>query len=357
LLPLGKDATITTQQMAMDATPNAVWNVDTVALLAMRALVLLYHVETASVQALNCATTATQQAVMDAALPVLLRQDGNAPRLVLASVQRAFGSQETKCVETARHSGQKRILLISVMMATLPASMGARPRAQSSADTAVPEALRLLSPVVTQPAEMARSLATRYATTTTFLLGMDAVRAALKKLDGNAHTWHAVNQFAIQFVETGLSMEVNNATVLLGAAQHARPSADSPALTVHVRQSAEMARSLVTRYATTTTLLLGMDAVRAALKKLDGNAQHHHAVSVNRFAAQFVETHMSLEVKHATMATRETVMGAAQHAPSSADSTALTVHVRQSAETARSLATRYATTTTLLVGMGAVRTA
>jgi hypothetical protein len=152
-------------------------------------------------------------------------------------------------------------------------------------------------------------------------------------------------------------MEVNNATVLLGAAQHARPSADSPALTVHVRQSAEMARSLVTRYATTTTLLLGMDAVRAALKKLDGNAQHHHAVSVNRFAAQFVETHMSLEVKHATMATRETVMGAAQHAPSSADSTALTVHVRQSAETARSLATRYATTTTLLLGMGAVRTA
>jgi hypothetical protein len=76
----------------MDATPLAVWNVDTVALLVMRALVLLYHVETESVQALNCATTATQQVAMDAALSVLLRQDGNAPRLVVVSVQRAFGS-------------------------------------------------------------------------------------------------------------------------------------------------------------------------------------------------------------------------------------------------------------------------
>jgi hypothetical protein len=85
-------ATITTQQVAMDATPLAVWSVDTIALLAMRALVMLYHVEMESVQALNCATTATQQVAMDAALSALLRQDGNASRVVIVSVQHAFGS-------------------------------------------------------------------------------------------------------------------------------------------------------------------------------------------------------------------------------------------------------------------------
>jgi len=94
LLPLGKNrVTITTQQVAMDAAPLAVWNVDTVALLAMRALVLLYYVETESLQSpLNFATTTTQQVAMDAALSALLKQDGNASRLVVASVQRAFGS-------------------------------------------------------------------------------------------------------------------------------------------------------------------------------------------------------------------------------------------------------------------------
>ena len=76
----------------MDATPLAVWSVDTVALLAMRALVLLYRVGTESVQALNCATTTTQQVAMDAALSALLRQDGIASRIVIASIQRAFGS-------------------------------------------------------------------------------------------------------------------------------------------------------------------------------------------------------------------------------------------------------------------------
>ena len=68
----------------MDATPLAVWSVDTVALLAMRALVLLYRVETESVQALNCATTATLRMAMDAALAALLKQDGNASRIVIA---------------------------------------------------------------------------------------------------------------------------------------------------------------------------------------------------------------------------------------------------------------------------------
>jgi hypothetical protein len=87
-----KSATITTQQVAMDATPLAVWNVDTNALLTIRALVLLYHVETESVQALNCATTTTQQVAMDAALAALLKKGGNASRIVIASIQRAFGS-------------------------------------------------------------------------------------------------------------------------------------------------------------------------------------------------------------------------------------------------------------------------
>ena len=76
----------------MDATPLAVWSVDTVALLAIGALVLLYRVETESVQALNCVTTTTQQVAMDAALSALLKQDGNASRIVIASLQRAFGS-------------------------------------------------------------------------------------------------------------------------------------------------------------------------------------------------------------------------------------------------------------------------
>jgi hypothetical protein len=169
-------------------------------------------------------------------------------------------------VETARHSGQKRIFLISVMMATLLAMMGARPGAESSADTTAREATRLLSTLVTQPAETARSLASKHVTTATLLV-VDAVISALSNLDGDAQNHqHAVyHRSAMQFVETGLSMEVNNATVVLGAAQHARPSADSPALAVHVRQPAETARSLATSNATTTTLLVGMDAVRAAL--------------------------------------------------------------------------------------------
>ena len=87
-----KIATITTQQVAMDAAPPALWSVDTVALLAVRALVLLYRVETESELALKCATTTTQQVAMDAAMSALLKQDGIAPRAVIASIQRAFGS-------------------------------------------------------------------------------------------------------------------------------------------------------------------------------------------------------------------------------------------------------------------------
>ena len=59
------------------------------------------------------------------------------------------------------------------------------------------------------------------------------------------------------------------------------------------------------------------------------------------------------------MATSKMMMGAVQNARSSADSTALPVtqaHVRQSAETALSLAMRHATSATLVV-VDAVRTA
>ena len=70
-----------------------------------------------------------------------------------------------------------------------------------------------------------------------------------------------------------------------------------------------------------------------------------------------VETGLPLVVNNATMATRETMMGAAQHARPSADSTALAVYVRQSAETALSLTARHVTTATRVVGMDAVRTA
>jgi hypothetical protein len=106
-------------------------------------------------------------------------------------------------------------------------------------------------------------------------------------------------------------------------------------------------------------MLMGMDAVRTALlQRTDGHANASHAVY--RFALKFVETGSSLRENSATMATREMVMGATQHARSSADSTALEVTqagVRQGAETVRSLATRHATTATLLMVMDAVRTA
>ena len=81
-------------------------------------------------------------------------------------------------METARHSGQKEIFLISVMMATVQTSMGARPSAQSSVDTTVTAARRLLSTLVTQGAETGSLLATRHVTTATMLMGMDAVRTA-----------------------------------------------------------------------------------------------------------------------------------------------------------------------------------
>jgi hypothetical protein len=111
----------------------------------------------------------------------------------------------------------------------------------------------------------------------------------------------------------------------------------------------------------TTATLLVVDAVRAALSNLDGDAQHHQHAVHHRFALKFVETGTSKELNSATMATREMVMGATQHARSSADSSARTkARVRQlrlTVETARSLATRHVTTATLMVGMDAVRTA
>ena len=175
-------------------------------------------------------------------------------------------------METARHSGQKGIFLISVMMATVQTSTGARPSAQSSADTTAMEATRLLSTLVTQAAETGSALASKHVTTATLLVRMDAVRSALQNMDGFAHKSLAENRFALKFVETGSSLRENNATMttremVMGATQHARSSADSTALAVTqacVRQSAETARSLATRHVTTATLLVGMDAVRTA---------------------------------------------------------------------------------------------
>ena len=108
----------------------------------------------------------------------------------------------------------------------------------------------------------------RVARATSATRGQDAQRvrqASTRRLMDSAS--------ALKFVETGLGLEVNNATIttlilVMGAAQHARSSADTTALAVtqaRVRQPAETARSLATSNATTTTLLVGMDAVRAAL--------------------------------------------------------------------------------------------
>jgi len=159
------------------------------------------------------------------------------------------------------------------MMATVQRAMGARPSAQSSADTTATAARRLLSSLVTHGAETGSSLATRHATTATMLMGMDAVRTALlHSMDGHAHASHAVYRFALKFVETGSSLREKGATMatremVMGAAQHARSSADSAAPVVThagVRQGAETARSLATRHATTATMWMGMDAVRTA---------------------------------------------------------------------------------------------
>jgi hypothetical protein len=73
-------------------------------------------------------------------------------------------------------------------------------------------------------------------------------------------------------VETGSSLKVKDAMMatrqmVMGAAQDARSSADSPALPVtqaHVRQHAETALSLATRHATSAALVV-VDAVRSAL--------------------------------------------------------------------------------------------
>ena len=171
----------------------------------------------------------------------------------------------------------------------------------------------------------------------------------------------------MKFVETGSSLREKVATMttrlLVMGAAHAQSSVDTSALPVAcVRQSAETAFSLAVSNATTTTLMMVMDlvdAVRSALQNLDGNAHHQKVHAVHRFAMKFVETGSSLRENIATMATRTMVMGAANHARSSADTTALVTQacVRQCAETARSLTTRHATTATLLVGMDAVRTA
>ena len=151
----------------------------------------------------------------------------------------------------------------------------------------------------------------------------------------------------------------------MGVRPSAQSSADTTATAARrqqstvVTQAAETGSSLATRHATTATMLMGMAAGRTALLySMDGHARASHVVY--RCAMKFVETGSSLREKVATMATREMVMGATQHARSSADSAALEVSqagVRHGAGTARSLATRHATTTTMLMGMDAVRTA
>ena len=151
----------------------------------------------------------------------------------------------------------------------------------------------------------------------------------------------------------------------MGARLSAQSSVDTTATAARrlratlVTQGAETGSLLATRHATTATMLMGMDAVRTALlQRTDGHARGSRVVY--RFALKFVETGSSRREKGATMATREMVMGATQHARSSADSAALQVTqpgVRQGAETVRSLATRHATTATMLMGMDAVRTA
>jgi hypothetical protein len=168
---LSISVTITTRQRVMAARPDAQWSADTPALVAQQLLdtSAAQHAETPSSLVTRHVTTATLRLEMDAVRTVLLSPDGGAlTRLVL-------GPCAQRAAETARPSGMKRDLPISVTTATQLRVTAAQPRAELSVDTTAPVARQLQDTSAAQHAETPGALETRHATTATPSVGMDAV--------------------------------------------------------------------------------------------------------------------------------------------------------------------------------------
>ena len=286
----------------------------------------------------------------------------------------AFGRQGTKLVGTAKHSGQRKTLSISVTITTRQRVTAARPDAQWSADTPALVARQLLDTSAAQHVVTPTSLATRHATTATPRLVMDAVRTVLLSPDGGALIRLVLGQCAqsdaaterLSGMKRALRISVTTATWLRATAAQLRAelSADTPALVARqlqdtsAAQHAETPSSLATRHATTATPRLEMDAVGPANRSSDGIAQLSRAVGL--IARKSAETVSRPLQKDAMTATRQRATAAAQGAQSSADTTALLhspTSAARHAETPGALARRHATTATPSVGMDAVRIA
>ena len=103
----------------------------------------------------------------------------------------------------AKHSGQRKALSISVTTATRLRETAAHPRAEMSADTTALVARQHPDTSVAQHVETRSSLASRYATTATPSVGMDAVRTAqMLSPAGLAQLSRAVGLIARRCVET-----------------------------------------------------------------------------------------------------------------------------------------------------------
>ena len=228
---LSVSVTIATRQRVTAARPDAQWSADTPALVARQLLdtSAAQHAETPTSLATRHATTGTPRLVMDAVRTVLLSPAGGALiRLVL-------GQCAQSDAETARVSGMKRALRISVTTATWLRATAAQLRAELSADTPALVARQLQDTSAAQHAETPSSLATRHATTGTPRLEMDAVGPANRSSDGLAQLSRVVGLIARKCVETvsrPLQKDAMTATRqrATAAAQGAQSSADTIAM-------------------------------------------------------------------------------------------------------------------------------
>ncbi len=160
---LSISVTITTRQRVTAARQDVLWSADTTAPVGRQLLdtSAAQAAETPSSLGTRHATTATLRLEMDAVRTVLLSPDGGAlTRLVL-------GQCAQRDAETARLSGMKGALRISVTTGTRLRATAAQLRAELSADTPALVARQLQDTSAAQHAETPTSLATRHATTAT----------------------------------------------------------------------------------------------------------------------------------------------------------------------------------------------
>jgi hypothetical protein len=282
------------------------------------------HAETPTSLATRHVTTATPRLVMDAVRTVLLSPDGG------ALIRLALGQCAQSYAETARLSGMKRALRISVTTATWLRATDAQLCAELSADTPALVARQLQDTSAAQHAETPSSLATRHATTATPRLEMDAVGTANRSSDGIAQLSRAVGLIARKSAETvsrPLQKDAMTATRqrATAAAQSAQSSADTTALLhspTSAAQHAETPGALATRHATTATPSVGMDAVRIAqMLRPDGLARLSRAVGL--IARKSAETVSRPLQKDAMTATWQRATAAVLCAQLSADTIAL----------------------------------